>query len=671
MKEFSPDIVFSTHIGLPIILAGFLLLGSAISYFLYNKLEVKLYLSIAFFQFCAFLYTFLEATIVYYINSENIATALQFSRLEELTIALFLIAIPWLMKNMSPAKFPRLTQIFLKTGLILNIIFILAAFITPELFLSLTQSVAEGGILQKSFGRGEQGVLFVVRDIVLAIYLIFSIIFLSDVQNDKSFLNFTKWVYRGAILTIIFSAIDLLNPYLHFKGAIFPPIINLPYSVIGLSVFGFFVIMGEFKMFMRRINKKQEYLRVLVNQRTQKLKKKIEQKDQIQKRLEEEKERAVELAKRAKQANRDKSHFMSNISHEMRTPMNGVLGMAQILMEEDLNDEQMEKVEVIYNSGKSLMHLVENILDFSDIDLKNKITKRSNLNLKKLIISIKNTLEPKINQKNLDFNIRYNAPENIIANKSQIYQVIMNLADNAVKFTEEGEVNIEVSIKNRLSEHKAEYSIVVEDTGIGISGETLNEVLNNKETHEEFFPGKSQDESYGLLIVKKLVELMRGYIKLDSEPGQGSRFKINLPLQIDKDKEEGNQYADECGFDILVVEKSEEDNIILRKLLKKRGCNVNKAYNGLEAIEKLENNQFDIIFMDLMMPKLDGFETAEVIRNGMADTIGNSTYIVGITSRKLGVNKEKLYDSGINDYIRKPIDMDTIVTVLNKYDEWR
>lgn len=361
-----------------------------------------------------------------------------------------------------------------------------------------------------------------------------------------------------------------------------------------------------------------------------------------------------------------KQIFLVNISHEIRTPMNGILGFAKFLEESLTDEDQRESLQMIIKSADQLMAILNDILDFSRLESGDINFVLQPFVLKDTVHSIYRLMEPVADLKGLRFTyeIPENMPEVLRGDAVRLGQILLNLTSNAIKFTDSGEIRISLELVEELKD-AVTIEFRVSDTGIGIPADKHQKVF-------DFFEQVTNDTSrryagtgLGLSIVKRLVELQGGLVFLNSIVGTGSDFYFRLPFgkvspRVSQETQElqsnllETQVETGKGVRILVVEDNPINQLLVIKLLERRGYDTTVAENGRIALAAYENKDFDIILMDLQMPELDGYETTRVIREmeGEKGTIP----IVAMTAHTIKGELEKCANIGMNDYISKPFD---------------
>ena len=537
MTGFQIEINLATHIIFPLFLTGILALGSLFSYYLYKTLQEKIFFRLSLFQITSFIFVILEAIVVYYSYVNIREVAIQLSRIQELAGTAFLLIIPGLLPKLLLDEYPKISKYLFFIGSSLAVIIFIAAFVYPDSFVSVSEFCNNSKTIEASSGRGKAGFLYYIRDFALAIMFILVFFYLMFSKKRKQYVTLAKYLMLGTLITVIFSGLDMIMPYINKKIQVLSFLSQVSYTSLGLTLFSSLAIIGELQHFIDEIKDNQKNLEKEVKNRTNDLKSQIEIKEETEEKLRNEMEKAVEMAEKTKAASQIKSEFLSNITHEIRSPMTAFIELSEDLLETDLTDQQKEEVRTINKSGKSLKRLVSNILDFSRLKSGDLSRKIEEFNLRALISSTADEFEKDISKKNLTFKIKYNAPEVVYGCKNWIEQILRNLIDNAIKFTKKGKVTVFVSAEKKAS-NQYQYHINVQDTGIGISGE-LQEVI--------FKPFKQADSSntrefggtgIGLTLTKQLVELIGGNIKYESEPGEGSTFIVSIPLKISKVRKE-------------------------------------------------------------------------------------------------------------------------------------
>jgi PAS domain S-box-containing protein len=373
---------------------------------------------------------------------------------------------------------------------------------------------------------------------------------------------------------------------------------------------------------------------------------------------EEAKNKAENATILAENAVKSKQQFLSNMSHEIRTPMNAIIGFTKVLLKTDLSSKQKEYLSAIKTSGDALIVLINDILDLAKVDAGKMIFECIPFKMALSISAMLHLFETKINEKNLVLIKEYdsNIPDVLVGDPVRLHQIILNLVSNAVKFTTQGSITVSVKLLNE-DEDKVDIEFAVTDTGIGIAENKIDRIFEN---FQQASSGTSRiygGTGLGLAIVKQLVEPQGGSIGVQSKIGEGSTFSFTLSFQktqaaVESEADLLEMEAENRNIKVLVVEDIALNQLLMKTLLDDFGFERDIASNGKIAIEKLKENTFDIILMDLQMPEMNGFEATAYIRNQMKSNIP----IIALTADVTTVDLEKCREVGMNDYIAKPVD---------------
>lgn len=412
---------------------------------------------------------------------------------------------------------------------------------------------------------------------------------------------------------------------------------------------------------------------------------------QIQQQLNNYSEELAGARSRAEEADKLKSEFLANMSHEIRTPMNGIIGLTQLVLEEELEQNQREMLTMVYNSAEALLTIINDILDFSKIEAGKLQVERIPFSLSTCLSGALHLLSEQAEKKEIEYIavVDPHIPDQIMGDSHRLRQVIINLMGNAAKFTPRGGGIISYVEEEKGADGTLTLVITVADSGIGMSQEAQGKIFDSFTQADTSTTREFGGTGLGLSITLQLIQLMGGTIEVKSIEGTGSAFQVRLPTQVapGSDKNisahrllneqslviEQKQSATPASVSrtakVLLVEDNKVNLRLAEKLLEKNGYEVVIAVNGREAVTKAETDSFDIILMDIQMPIMGGFEATEKIRASEKLREVSPTPIIAMTAHAMTGDREKCISEGMNDYVSKPIRPKMLFGVLDKFLE--
>jgi signal transduction histidine kinase/CheY-like chemotaxis protein len=399
--------------------------------------------------------------------------------------------------------------------------------------------------------------------------------------------------------------------------------------------------------------------------------------EEANRKLEQALDHANILTRKAKVANNAKSEFLANMSHEIRTPMNGIVGMLTLALNKEREEKIREYLTIAKTCADNLLNLINDILDISKVEAGKLAIEIIDCNVDEILSVINSSMRPSALEKRIGFDVilKTDVPEQIKTDPTRLNQCLVNLIGNAVKFTETGSVTVELSLEEMGGKPFVRFDVI--DTGIGIPVDQQKSIFDKFMQADSSTTRKHGGTGLGLAITNQLTELLGGDLTLTSEPGKGSKFSVIIPANIDiasatmisndkwckkEQKIEPSDEINKAAGKVLVVEDDFANQQVILGMLEETNLHAETANNGIEAVNKVTSGSYDLIFMDIQMPNMNGYDATKIIREK-----GYTLPIIALTAYAMKGDEEKCLNAGCDAYLPKPVDAEKLFETLGKF----
>ncbi len=379
----------------------------------------------------------------------------------------------------------------------------------------------------------------------------------------------------------------------------------------------------------------------------------------VHKKVYKERERALE-------ANKSKTEFLARMSHELRTPMNAIVGLSDLVLSRNQDEATTKYLKIISDSSKNLLEIINDILDYSKIEIKKLNVYQNQFDLKNMLTNVYELMSVSAKSKNVHFNMKINEniDYDIITDEARLTQILINLISNAIKFTDEGKkVEITVDIEETKNDN-ATLTFEIKDEGIGMEHNAVEKIFEPFHQADDKIGRKYGGTGLGLAITKALIEMLEGHLELYSVIDEGTTVKVVLPIKITTEKiKKIEEIKITENIKVLIVDDMFPNRLLLKEVLEIKGINVVEAENGSKAIDIItQQENIDIILMDIQMPGLNGYETTQEIRK-----LNTQIPIIAVSADALKEHIDEAKKVGMNDYVTKPINFDELIQKINNH----